>query len=184
MKRLILINTIILSTALGAFSQKNLNAEFGLLLNRVENPGFNATIDFETSHSDAFSLKSKFETGFIIGQDYNSLSFALSRGFVKYFNSGFAVEQSIGIGTMANFYKVESIWYFDAYGNVTRYKDGSNWGLMPVISMGIGYDLTKKKDTRNIIWLKPSAYWNFGFGGINLPYFNLQLSYSFNLKSF
>jgi len=155
----------------------------GFIFNRTENPGMNIAIDIESAHSYAFSLTSRFETGFIISQDYNSLSLALSRGFIKYFESGLAIEQSIGIGAMANFYKVESIWYFDTYGNVIRYKDGANWGLMPVVSMGIGYDVTKNKEKRNIIWVKPSAYWNFGFGGINTPYFNLQLSYSFNLKS-
>ncbi|KAA3641565.1 MAG: hypothetical protein DWQ02_00330, partial [Bacteroidetes bacterium] len=117
-------------------------------------------------------------------QDFNSFSIELQKGFKKSFPSGLFVEQYIGIGAVANFYKTDDIWYFDEHAWGYRYAPGANWGIMPSVGLVVGYDLTKNSEKQNLIFIKPDVYWNLGFRPLHLPYSSIQIGYMFNLKTF
>jgi hypothetical protein len=177
MKKLFIILTIMLGS-LYAYSQNKLNAGAGLTLNT----GLVTEFELEKYYSDNFSLPLRGNLGFFFTEDYNALTIDIHKGFRQYLKSGFFTEQWLGIGGIASFYKIESIWYYDNYGNVTRYKDGANWGIMPSVTLGIGYNITHKKEKKNLIWVRPKVFWNLGFRGLNLPYASLQIGYTFNIN--
>ena len=107
----------------------------------------------------------------------------IHKGFRKYYKSGLVLEQSIGVGLGATFYTLESIWYTEKHGGSFRYYDGANWGIMPSVTAGIGYNLSKKDGTNHFIWVRPKIYWNLGIRGLHLPYAALQIGYTHHIKT-
>ena len=128
-----------------AYSQVHLNGGVGYFGEKGTSPGAVLEFEYENYFSENFSLPLRADLGFFTTPDYNVLFVGIHKGFRKYLPSGVFFEQSIGVGMSARFYSVESIWYYDKYLNVTRYKDGANWGFSPSVSFGAGYDLTHKK---------------------------------------
>ena len=164
--------------SLSASSQIKLNIGLGGNVPAGAVAGF----EIEKFFTDKFSSPLRTDVSFFLTKDYNALTIDLHKGFRKYFGFGLFVEQYVGLGAIASFYKVQSIWYYDNYGNNTRFKDGANWGIMPSVSLGIGYDLMHKKEKAHMIWVRPKLYWNMGFRGLNLPYTALQAGYTMNIK--
>lgn len=182
MKRFVLL--ILLLAFIGkSYSQSRLNAGIGYFGGNFTHPGVLLEFEIENYFTDDFSLPLRSNIGYIVTPDFNSLSLEIQKGFRKYFKSGLFVEQSLGLGMMANFYKIESIWYYDQYLSVVRYRDGANLGFMPSATLGLGYNLTHAKGTQNLIWFRPKVYWNFGVRGLNLPYAALQIGYTYNFKT-
>ena len=83
-----------------------------------ESHGVIAEFEIQKFYSEDFALPLRSDISFLTTPDYNSLSIDIHKGFRKYLKSGIFIEQSVGLGATANFYKVESIWYYDNYGNV------------------------------------------------------------------
>ena len=182
MKNLILIITLSLTATLG-FAQTKLNAGIGYYGHNATSPGAVLEFEIEKFYTKDFSLPLRADVGFFMTADYNALTIDIHKGFRKYLKSGFFFEQSVGIGMTASFFKIESIWYYDQYLSVVRYKDGANWGFTPSVTIGAGYNLTPDKEHQNLIWIRPKIYWNFGIRGLNLPYAALQVGFTHNFKT-
>jgi hypothetical protein len=182
MKKLFL-SIILLGILLNLSAQKRLNAGIGYFGSNATSPG--VVLEFEVEKIFTEDLTSPFRTdiGFFSTTDYNTLYIDINKGFRKYFKSGLYVEQSVGIGMSATFFTLESIWYTQKLGPPFRYNDGANWGLMPSLTLGAGYDLSKNKTANHIIWVRPKVFWNLGIRGLNAPYAAIQIGYSYNLKS-
>jgi len=183
MKRIIIILIAAAGFTAVSSAQSNLNAGLGYLWPHQGSFGMVAEFEYERYFSESFSLPLRTDLGYYITPDYHTLFLEVHKGFRKYFKSGFFAEQSIGIGVLSNFYTLESIWYYDDFGNTTRYNDGLNLGITPSVTLGIGYNLTHDKGTQNLLWIRPKAYWNLGFRGLNLPYFAMQIGYSHTFKT-
>lgn len=164
-------------------AQTKLNVGGGYFGDAISHPGVVLEFEIEKFHGESFSLPLKADLGYFTSPDYQVLFLDIHKGFRKYFQSGLFVEQSIGIGMMSTFYDVESIFYKDKYANTIRYYDGANISFMPSVSAGIGYNLTKEKNTQNLIWFRPKVYWNLGFRGLHLPYAGFQIGFSHNFKT-
>lgn len=161
-----------------ALSQKQLNIGAGITLS----PGVVVEFEKEKQFTENFSLPLRANLGFFMRDDYNALTVDIHKGFRQYFNSGLFTEQWLGIGGIASFYKVEGIWYYDDFGNVIAFREGANWGIMPSVTLGAGYNLSNDKETKKMIWVRPKIYWNLGFRSFNLPYASLQVGYTFTIK--
>ena len=159
-------------------AQSNLNAGIGFIGGSNGQPGLVLEFEYEKMFSDNFSLPLRLDMGMISHRDYNSLVFDIHKGFREYFKSGFFVEQSLGIGLLSMSNKTGYDWYVDNFGHVKRYGDNAAWGLIPSVTLGAGYNLTAKKGTQNMIWIRPKIYWNPTCIGSN------RLSYSDNSSIF
>lgn len=176
--------TLIFTCALAiqGFSQTHLNLGAAYMGDKITHPGALIEFELERFFSDDFSVPIRADLGFFSTPDYNSISIDVHTGGRQYLPSGLFFEQSVGLGLMGNVYQVESIFYMDKYDNAVRYAPGINWGFMPSVTLGVGYNLSHKKDTQNLIWIRPKVYWNFGVRGLNMPYAALQLGFTHNLK--
>lgn len=163
--------------------QSLLNAEVSYSAESGISHGASMGLEYEKYFSNNFSLPLKLAAGYSINPDFNSFSIELLKGFRKYFGNGFFGEQYLGIGMMANYYKVEGIWYYDRFQNVVAFKDGANWGFMPSVTLGGGYNVTHKKGTSNFIWVRPKIYWNFGLRGLAMPFSSVQIGFTHTIKS-
>ncbi len=163
--------------------QSLLNAEVSYASENGAFHGVSLGLEHEKFFSENFSLPLKVSASYTVKADYNSVSIELLKGFRRYFGNGFFAEQYLGLGMMANYYKVESIWYYDQFVNVVRFKDGANWGFMPSVSLGGGYNITHKKGTSNFIWVRPKVYWNFGLRGLAMPFSSVQIGITHTFKT-
>jgi len=163
--------------------QSLLNAEVSYASENGAFHGVSLGLEHEKFFSENFSLPLKVSASYTAKADYNSVSIELLKGFRRYFGNGFFGEQYLGLGMMANYYKVESIWYYDQFDNVVRFKDGANWGFMPSVTLGGGYNITHKKGTSNFIWVRPKVYWNFGIRGLAMPYASVQIGFTHTFKT-
>jgi len=183
MKRIILVMALVAGFNSLSQAQSTLKAGLGYYGVNSGNIGIVAEFEYEKYYSESFSLPLRADLGYYITPDYNTLFLEVHKGFRHYFNSGFFVEQSLGIGIHSNSYTVESIYYLDDYGSSVRYRDGLNPGISPSVTLGAGYNITHQKETENLVWIRPKAFWNLGLRGLNLPYFALQVGYSRTFKT-
>jgi len=182
MRRFVLL--ILLLALIGkSYSQSRLNAGIGYLGENAIHPGVVLEFELEKYFTEDFSLPLRADLGFFTAPDYKVLMLDVHKGFRKYLKSGFFFEQFVGVGLTSSFYTVESIFYVDKYQSNLRYRDGANLGFTPSVTAGIGYNLTHKSETLNLVWIRPKIYWNFGVRGLNLPYAALQLGYTYNFKT-
>ena len=181
MSRLLLAFTIA-GCSIPLNAQSHLNGGIGFIAGSNSDAGLVLEIEYEKMYTDNFSLPLRLDLGIISLRDYHSLVVDLHKGFRKYFKSGFFAEQDLGIGVLSMSNKTDDAWYYDTYGNVLRYGDTPAWGLIPSVSLGGGYNLTKKKGTRNMIWIRPKIYWNLAFTGLDTPYAQVQFGFTKTFK--
>jgi hypothetical protein len=114
--------------------------------------------------------------------DYEAVSLDIHKGFRKYFGNGLYFEQSIGAGLITTFYKTE-MFYYDEYSNGIAHGGQPHFGFMPSATIGIGYNVTHNSAKSNLIWVRPKVYWNLGLRGLNMPFYALQVGYTYNFKT-
>ena len=185
MKRRIILLSFMLSISLHSINinaQSNLNAGIGFIGGSNGQSGLVLEFEYEKMYTDDFSLPLRLDVGMISHQDYNSLVIDIHKGFRKYFKSGFLVEQSLGLGLLSMSNKTGYDWYKDDYGHVLRYGDNAVWGLIPSVTLGAGYNLTAKKGTLNMIWIRPKIYWNLAFESLDTPSAQVQFGFTKNFK--
>lgn len=178
MNKIVFLCCHLMMLALVSQAQSKFNIGVGV----TYKPGILLEFEMENPVNENLSLPLRSSAGFFHTSDYNALTLEISKGFRQYTSSGLFFEQSLGLGAIASFYTIESIWYYDKYGNVIRYKDGANWGFMPSASAACGYNLSRDEGSAGYIWVRPKLYWNLGFRGLNLPYSSVQIGYTYNLK--
>lgn len=183
MKRIILLLIAAVGISLHIHAQSLISAGIGYFGEKTVHPGVVLEFEYETFHSESFSLPLRIDLGYFSDPDYNLMFIDIHKGFRKYFTSGLFVEQSIGLGIASSFYTLESIYYVDDFQGVVRYRDGGNLGFTPSITLGAGYNLTRNQEAQNLIWIRPKIYWNFGVRGLNLPYAALQIGYTHTFKT-
>ncbi len=169
--------------SLSTHAQSLISAGIGYFGERAVHPGVVLEFEYETFHSESFSLPLRVDLGYFSDPEYNLMFLDIHKGFREYFKSGLFLEQSMGIGIASSFYTLESIYYIDEFGSVVRYRDGANLGFTPSVTLGVGYNITRNQETQNLIWIRPKIYWNFGVRGLNLPYTALQIGYTHTFKT-
>ena len=181
--KMIFLYFLAISISYSGNTQSQFNLGIGYYGDAVTQPGVIVEFEIEKFFSDDFSLPLRADFGFYTNPDYNALFLDVHKGWRKYFDSGLYIEQSLGLGVLGIYYDVESIYYVDKYLSVIRYNDGINLGISPSVTAGVGYNITRKKEASNFIWLRPKVYWNLGFRSLHLPYFALQAGFTHNLKT-
>ena len=161
MKKLILSIIVIMSfTTVNAQSRLNFGA--GYFGQTVTHPGIVLEIEYETNVTSTMSLPFRLDLGFYHHpRNHNGLFIDANYGMRRYFKSGLFLEQSIGIGVLGSALNT-NVFTVDDNGNVSEGSKLNGLQLMPSLTLGIGYNLSKKNDnSRNIIWLRPKIVWQF-----------------------
>jgi hypothetical protein len=180
-KQILLIATIaILSTP--SFGQYKLNAGGGFY-GTTSAPGFVLEFEYEKFYKDDFSAPLRADLAFTSDDEFNALTFDIHKGFRKYFSNGLILEQAVGAGIITSFYNSDYIWSYDKYTNVVFHYNKPAIGFTPSVTLGVAYDLTKNAEKSNLIWVRPKVYWNLGARGLNMPFFALQVGYTYNFKT-
>jgi hypothetical protein len=164
-----------------ASAQTNLSLAAGYYAESTTSPGLVIELEREKFHSDLLSTPIQLDFIGFINPEYSGVSVELKSGYRKYLKNGLFFEQNLGVGYQFTNYKSE-MWYVDKYlRNVSHGNALVPW-FTASTSVGVGYNLTNKKDVNHLIWIRPKLTWLPGFRGIHLPYHAFQIGYTHNLK--
>ena len=163
--------------------QSLLNAGIGYFGEGVTSPGVVLEVEFEKMLTDDFSLPWRGDLGYQNTMDYHAFNIDIHKGFRKYWNSGFFVEQSLGAGIILKSFKTDEYWYTDEFANSIAHGNQMVWGFMPSVTLGAGYNFSKDSQAANLLWIRPKVYWDLGFRGLNLPFFALQVGFTHTFKT-
>ncbi|MCH8902970.1 MAG: hypothetical protein IIA45_03535 [Bacteroidetes bacterium] len=174
----ILVFAIIFTS--NSYSQILFSGAIGYFGENITSTGFVLEAEYEEFFRKYSSLPLRFDLGYYSGPDYNVALFDVHKGHRKHYHLGYYFEESAGIGIMLTGYKGGTGVYVDKFGNTLLHGNVAQWSFLPSLTFGIGYNVTKKKKTQNLIWIRPKMYWNLGFRGIKQPYAALQIGYTHN----
>ena len=156
--------TIIMLTAIIAASkgQTRINAGGGYFGHTATHPGIVLEYEIERMYSEKASLPLRIDAGFYSHPRNHFGFFAdVSLGFRRYFKSGLFLEESIGIGVLETAINSDGVYSVDDNGKVTGVSRFNPPDLMPSLTLGIGYNLTKSSGTQNLLWFRPKIYWQY-----------------------
>jgi hypothetical protein len=160
MKSITLIIFILLSFSMAARAQTRLNLGGGYFGQTVTHPGLVLGFELEHSYSERASLPIRFDLGaYVHPRSHYGLFLDANVGFRQYFNSGFFVEEGIGAGIFQSWLHSDQVYEVDDTGAVTETSRINPPDFMPSLTLGLGYNLTRDSEKRNLIWLRPKLYW-------------------------
>jgi len=181
MKQILLLIGFLTYTVLTE-AQTRINSGAGYFGENVTNPGVVLEFEYEKLHANNFSIPMRGDVGFHSTSGFNAMTIDIHTGFRKYFESGFMLEQSIGIGMIAKKFKTD-MWFFDDYAYGIPHGNKTVVGFMPSVSVGAGYNISKEKEGVDLIWIRPKVYWDLGFRPLYLPYWALQIGFTHTFKT-
>ena len=162
MKKIFLISILLVSLFSVTYSQTNLNIGGGYFGHTVTHPGVVVEFELEKMYSEKASIPIRMDMGFYSHpRNHNGLFLDLNIGFRRYYKSGLFLEESIGVGVLQRILNADGVFEVDAEGNVTEVSRFDAPDFMPSLTLGIGYNLTKNKETQNLIWLRPKIFWQY-----------------------
>lgn len=157
MKKILVLACVILS--LGAFGQMNKNIGGGYFGHTLTHPGIVLEFELEKKITEKMSLPFRFDLGYYRHpRNHDGLFFDFNFGSRRYFENGLFIEQSIGIGFLETIMN-EDVFEVDDNGTVTSVSKFNEPDFMPSITLGLGYNMTKSKETLNALWIRPKIFW-------------------------
>jgi len=137
----------------------------------------------ETMFTERASLPFRIDVGFFHHPRYQTGLFVdVNYGFRQYFKSGLFLEESIGLGLLEGILSSDGVYEVDDNGNVTDATILNKLDLMPSLTLGIGYDLSSSKNKKNLIWIRPQAYYQYPFRTTSAYNFALQVGYTHTIN--
>lgn len=183
MKQLILISILLIAISSSTKAQREFKLGIGYFGDNVILPGALLQFEYEKYASESFSMPIQANLVYHAHPDFHSFMIDINKGFRKYFNNDYFIEQSLGIGVAAKNFHEQSYWYMDQREAVYIHGNKTVFGLMPSVTLGLGYDLSKAKDHSSLLWVRPKIFWDLGYRPLHLPNAALQIGYSLTLKS-
>jgi hypothetical protein len=161
MKNIICLFIITLSVIGITSAQTNVNIGGGYFGHTVSHPGIVLEFELEKMFTENASLPLRIDAGFYSHpRNHNGYFLEVNYGYRRYFKSGLFLEESIGVGVLATVLNNE-VFEVNDEGVATEVSKFNVVDFMPSLTLGIGYNLTKKSDTQNLIWLRPKIFWQF-----------------------
>jgi hypothetical protein len=159
MKKIIL-NAVIIMVFGSLNGQSRLNVGAGYFGQTITHPGVVLEMEYETSINKTMSLPFRVDLGvYSHPRNHNGLFVDVNYGFRRYYKSGLFLEESIGIGVLGSAINTD-VFVVDDNGTVSDGSKVNSLQLMPTLTIGIGYNITKKKeDALTLIWLRPKVSW-------------------------
>ncbi|MBC8155882.1 MAG: hypothetical protein H7Z72_23585 [Bacteroidetes bacterium] len=113
--------------------------------------------------------------GYVHKRNHTALFTNLQIGQRYRFNSGFYVEQYVGLGYFRSYLNGDGIYEVSNGGAVSRASNGGQGYRMPMVSVGVGWDLSQGPHARPLrLFVRPTVFWQAPFNGYALPHIALQ----------
>ncbi|MDX1446574.1 hypothetical protein [Lishizhenia sp.] len=183
MKRIVYSLTLCVMFLAQAQAQVQQNVGVGYFGNTVTYPGLVLEYGLEKMFTAQASLPLRLDVGFYHHKRYNTGVFAdVNLGFRRYYASGLFLEESIGVGWMSTFVASDEVFSINDAGELEEASRYASTDVMPSITLGIGYDLTRKSAAKHLIWLRPKIFWQFPHKTTSFYSVALQVGYTYHLK--
>lgn len=162
MKKTLIIVSLITGLSLSMNAQENIKVGGGYFGQIVTYPGLVLEFEKEEMQSEKVSIPVRIDIGFYYHKRHTTGVFAeVNYGFRRYFQSGLFLEESIGLGVMQTMLSGDAVYSVDDQGSVVESNRFNQPDIMPSITLGLGFDLSKGKEKQTLVWLRPKIYWQF-----------------------
>lgn len=179
MKKICLFFILLVTLSGQSDAQNNQKIGFGYFGNTLTYPGVVLEYELEKMFTEKASLPFRADIGFYYHKRYNTGLFAdFNLGFRRYFDSGIFLEESIGFGIITTFVSSDNVYTFDDQGRLSETSRYATTDLMPSITLGIGYDVSKGKERKKLIWVRPKVFWQFPHKTTSFYNVALQVGYT------
>jgi len=184
MKNIVLSAALFLTCTVSNFAQINTNIGGGYFGHMGTHPGFVLEIEKEHTFSEKASIPVRIDLGcYVHKRNHNGLFVDINYGFRRYYKSGFFLEESIGFGVLFSTLNGDGVYEVDDNGVVSEVSSFNQPDLMPSVTLGIGYDLSRNSDSKNLVWLRPKLAWQFPHKLSSLYTPSVQLGYTHTIKN-
>jgi len=144
------------------FAQTTQRVGGGYFGHTVTHPGIVLEYELEKHYSEKASTPLRVNLGFYSHpRNHVGLFLDLNYGVRRTFASGLFVEQSIGVGVLETILNGEGVYETGEDGTVGKVSRWNSPDLMPSITLGLGYNLTRHSEKKNLIWIRPKISWQF-----------------------
>ena len=168
---------LFLSTS-SLMAQKNLNLGLGYFGETATHPGLVAHLELERTQSKKVSTLFRADLGaYVHARNHTGVFMDVHAGLRRYRNSGFFTEQYLGLGTLLSFYNGDGVFQRDDNGNIRRASAFANLDIMPSVTLGVGYNLSKDAASANLLYFRPKVFWQLPFNNLALPHLALQVGF-------
>ena len=151
---------ILIGIGIQSEAQTNRNIGLGYFGQTVTHPGIVLEVEWEKMYTAEVAIPLRVDLGFFVHpRNHFGLFLDVNYGFRQYFKSGWFLEESIGVGALVSILNSDGAYEVDENGNVKESGNFSTVDFMPSITLGIGYNITHKNGTVNLLWLRPKVYW-------------------------
>jgi hypothetical protein len=96
--------------------------------------------------------------------------------------SGLFFDQSIGIGYLRSYLNGGDIFEVDAFRGVYESKNSGRGHVMPSVSLGTGWDFSKKNIANLAVFVRPQVFWQYPFNNYSLVHLALQTGLTFHFN--
>ena len=183
MKNLSLIIIVIFVTAYNSIGQNRFNLGAGYFGNTLTYPGLVLEAEWETNYTGKVSLPLRIDLGFYVHKRYNIGVFTdVNYGFRQYFKSGIYLEESIGVGVLTTFLSNDATYEVNSAGGISETSNFGSVDFMPSVTLGVGYNLTRRSDKTNLIWLRPKIFWQYPHKTTSTYNPGIQVGYTYTLS--
>lgn len=162
MKKIFWLSIFIISFLGTTEAQTNINIGAGYFGHTVTHPGVVLEFEIEKMYSEKASLPIRVDLGFYSHpRNHNGLFLDINAGFRQYFKSGFFLEESIGIGVLGSILNSDGVYKVNDEDEILEASRFNKPDLIPSITFGIGYNLSKQSNKQSLIWLRPKIFWQY-----------------------
>ena len=183
MKRYIILTITLGAAIIGLQAQKNLNVGGGYFGHTLTHPGIVMDLELEHMFTKGASLPLYASLGaYVHPRNHYGAFVEVGTGFRQYFSSGLFFEERVGIGMLQTWLNSDAVYHVDESGQVRNASRINQADFMPSVSIGLGYDLSHRKDGKNLIWIRPKLYFQMPYKTMTNYHLALQLGFTRTLK--
>jgi len=173
MKNIILI-LLFLST-LEAVGQEQagskINISIGYYGETITHPGLIAGIEYTPVVLGKYQMILALNAGGYVHKRNNTSFFVRGQwGQRITFNNGLFIEQFLGLGYLHQFTHGGELYEVLPNGSIVETPDRGRPNIMPSVTLGLGYDFSKKGIANLSIFLRPELFWKAPFNGYYLTH--------------
>ena len=88
----------------------------------------------------------------------------------------------MGVGALQTFLHTDAVYQVDDSGRVTEGSTRNPVDFMPAVALGMGYNLSKGKEGRNLIWVRPKLFFQMPHKSFTNYHVALQVGYTRTIK--
>jgi hypothetical protein len=120
--------------------------------------------------------------GYVHPRNHSAMFVNVQSGQRITFRSGLFLDQFLGLGYLHTFLHDGDLYQADVFGNIQKTPNTGRPHVMPSVSVGTGWDLSKGHTGQLLVYVRPQVFWQFPFNNYALVHFALQTGITFQLN--